>query len=330
MGKATVLVTGGAGYVGSHAALALQEAGYPLVLLDNLTRGNHNLVRGVIDAPLIVGDIADRALTARLFKEYPIETVLHFAAFAYVGESVEDPGRYYRNNVAGTLALIESMAAAGVRHIVFSSTCATYGMPEVLPITEELPLCPINPYGRSKRMVEQILEDFGAAHGLGYVALRYFNAAGADPEGRLGELHHPETHLIPLVLQTALGQCESVRIFGEDYDTPDGTCIRDYVHVSDLAAAHVAALEYLRAGGASGAFNLGMGHGYSVREVIETCEAVTARPVRVVAAPRRPGDPPRLTADCGKAKRVLGWTPQFVELDTVVRHAWRFLAARQG
>ncbi|MHC5614928.1 MAG: UDP-glucose 4-epimerase GalE, partial [Nostoc sp.] len=267
-GKPTILVTGGAGYIGSHTVLALKQAGYKVVILDNLVYGHRDLVEKVLQVELIVGDTGDRALLDHLFKTRDIAAVMHFSAYAYVGESVTDPAKYYRNNVVGTLTLLEAMLTASVKKFVFSSTCATYGVPEFVPIPETHPQNPINPYGATKLMVERILSDFDVAYGLQSVRFRYFNAAGANPSGLLGEDHNPETHLIPLVLMTALGKRESISIFGTDYPTPDGTCVRDYIHVNDLADAHILGLEYLLKGGDSEVFNLGNGSGFSVREVI--------------------------------------------------------------
>lgn len=320
----TILVTGGAGYIGSHAVLALQAAGYDVIVLDNLVYGHRELVESVLQVELVVGDTNDRALLDELFAQRTIAAVLHFAAYAYVGESVLAPAKYYRNNVVGTLTLLEAMQAAGVSALVFSSTCATYGEPRVLPIPEEHPQAPINPYGRSKWMVEQILNDFAAAYGLRSVQFRYFNAAGADPQGRLGEDHDPETHLIPLLLLTALGKRESVSLFGTDYPTADGTCIRDYIHVSDLAMAHVLGLEYLLKGGATTVVNLGNGNGFSVREVIEAARLVTQRSIPVIESARRPGDPPILVGSSDRARQLLGWQPQYCDLGTIIEHAWRW------
>ncbi|HEY9805494.1 MAG TPA: UDP-glucose 4-epimerase GalE, partial [Candidatus Obscuribacterales bacterium] len=287
--KPTILVTGGAGYIGSHAVLALQKAGYTVLVLDNLVYGHRDLVEQVLQAELIVGDTSDRALLDQVFATHDIAAVMHFAAYAYVGESVTDPAKYYQNNVVGTLTLLEAMLAASVNKLVFSSTCATYGFPKTVPIPEEHPQQPINPYGASKLMVERILADFDTAYGLKSVCFRYFNAAGADPKGRLGEDHNPETHLMPLVLMTALGKRESISIFGTDYPTPDGTCIRDYIHVSDLATAHLLGLEYLLQGGQSEVFNLGNGSGFSVRQVIEVAQQVTGKSIPAVEHDRRPG-----------------------------------------
>lgn len=284
----TILVTGGAGYVGSHALKELQGIGVPCVVLDNLDRGHRALA---CEAELIVGDIADGALVRQILDDYGVTAVIHFAAYAYVGESVKHPDKYYSNNVASTINLLNCVVQAGVKMIVFSSTCATYGLPEVIPMTEEHPQRPVNPYGASKLMVERILQDFDCAYGLRSVVLRYFNAAGADPSGQIGEWHEPETHLIPLALQTAAGLRDNVEIFGTDYPTPDGTCIRDYIHVTDLAQAHILGLEYLKAGNRSDAFNLGNGNGFSVRAVIQTAERITGRKITSIAAPAGPAIP---------------------------------------
>lgn len=322
--KPTVLVTGGAGYIGSHAVLALQQAGYDVVVLDNLVYGHRELVESVLKVELVVGDTNDRALLDQLFASRPFVAVMHFAAYAYVGESVSHPDKYYRNNVIGTLTLLEAMVAAGIKKFVFSSTCATYGVPEVVPIPENHPQNPINPYGATKLMVERILADFDHAYDFKSVSFRYFNAAGADPEGRLGEDHQPETHLIPLVLMTALGKQEAISIFGTDYPTPDGTCIRDYIHVTDLAEAHVLGLNYLLNGGTSQFFNLGNGNGFSVREVIEAAHKVTGRSIPAIEQPRRPGDPPALVGSAEKAKTTLGWNPKYADLETILTHAWNW------
>ena len=319
------LVTGGAGYVGSHTLMELQRAGVECVVLDNLVRGHRELV---LDAELVVGDVGDRATVRSLLRERRIDVVLHFAAYAYVGESVVDPALYYRNNVAGTVELLGAMVEAGVPRIVFSSTCATYGTPREIPIPEDHPQEPLSPYGASKLMIERMLADFERAYGLRSVVLRYFNAAGADPGGAIGERHEPETHLIPLVLQTALGERSAVEIFGTDYPTPDGTCVRDYVHVSDLAAAHVLGVERLAAGEPSGVYNLGNGSGFSVREVIATAERVTGRRVAAVSAPRRPGDAHTLVGSSEKARRELGWRPRLASLEAILRTAWSWHGAR--
>jgi len=320
----TVLVTGGAGYIGSHAVLALLQAGYEVVVLDNLVYGHRDIAEDVLKVELVVGDTSDRTLLDQVFATHDIDAVMHFAAYAYVGESVKDPAKYYRNNVTGTLTLLEAMVAASIKKFVFSSTCATYGVPKVVPIDESQPQHPINPYGMTKLMVEYMLADFDRAHDLKSVCFRYFNAAGADPEGRLGEDHNPETHLIPLVLQTALGLRESISIFGTDYPTPDQTCIRDYIHVSDLADAHVLGLEYLLKGGNSDVFNLGNGNGFSVKEVIETARAVTGHPIPAIECDRRPGDPPSLVGSSEKARHILGWQPQYADLSAIISHAWQW------
>ena len=322
--KPTILVTGGAGYIGSHAVLALQQAGYGVIVLDNLVYGHRDIVEKVLQAELVVGDTNDRALLDQLFASHQVAAVMHFAAYAYVGESVTKPDKYYRNNVTGTLTLLEAMVNASVKSFVFSSTCATYGVPNVVPIPEDHPQNPINPYGATKLMVERILADFDQAYDFKSVSFRYFNAAGADPEGRLGEDHNPETHLIPLVLMAAMGKQESIAIFGTDYPTRDGTCIRDYIHVTDLAQAHVLGLEYLLKGGNSDFFNLGNGNGFSVKEVIETARQVTGTAIAAVERDRRPGDPPALVGSGEKARRVLGWSPEYADLSQILTHAWQW------
>lgn len=319
-----VLVTGGAGYVGSHACKALASAGYLPVAYDNLSYGHRWAVRW---GPLVVGDIADPAGLEDVFCKYRPRAVLHFAAFAYVGESVQDPQKYYHNNVAGTLTLLQTMLRHDVRHLVFSSTCATYGIPERSPIAEDQPQAPINPYGASKLMIERILRDYDVAYGLRSVALRYFNAAGADPDGEIGESHEPETHLIPLAIQAAINLREELEIFGDDYATRDGTAVRDYVHVQDLADAHVRALHYLREGGSTTAANLGTGHGHTVREVLKAVGRAAGCDVRARIAPRRPGDPAELVADAGRAAELLNWHPRLSNLDQMVTDAWRWHAA---
>ncbi len=329
-GKATILVTGGAGYIGSHAVLALTKAGYEVIVLDNLSYGHRELVEQVLKVKLIVGDISDRALLDQLFTTHNITAVMHFAAFIAVGESVTDPAKYYQNNVTGTLTLLQAMVAASINKFVFSSTCALYGIPKSVPLVEDHPQDPISPYATTKWMVERILSDFDQAYDLKSVSFRYFNAAGADPTGLLGEDHAPETHLIPLVLFAALGKRESVSIFGTDYSTRDGTCIRDYIHVTDLAQAHVLGLEYLLKGGDSAAFNLGNGSGFSVREVIETTKEITGKDIKIVECDRRPGDPPILVGSSDKARNVLGWHPQYPNLDDIVAHAWQWHQQRHG
>lgn len=329
-GKSTILVTGGAGYIGSHAVLALTKAGYEVIVLDNLSYGHRELVEQVLQVELIVGDTSDRALLDQIFTTHNITAVMHFAAYIAVGESVTDPAKYYQNNVTGTLTLLEAMVAASINKFVFSSTCALYGIPKTVPLVEDHPQDPISPYATSKWMVERILSDFDKAYGLQSVCFRYFNAAGADPNGLLGEDHTPETHLIPLVLFAAMGKQESVSIFGTDYPTRDGTCIRDYIHVTDLAQAHVLGLEYLMEGGESTAFNLGNGGGFSVREVIETAKKVTGKEIKLVECDRRPGDPPVLVGSSEKAIRVLGWHPQYPSLNDILAHAWQWHQQRHG
>ena len=315
-----ILVTGGAGYVGSHATRLLARAGHDVWVYDSLELGHRGAVP---QGTLVVGDLADRARLTNLLREARIEAVMHFAAFSLVGESVTDPAKYLQNNVAGSLSLLESMRAADVCQIVFSSTTATYGEPEHVPITEDEPQRPINPYGYSKLVVEQALAEYARAYGFGYAALRYFNAAGASPDGDIGEDHQPESHLIPLVLQVALGQRQYISVFGDDYPTPDGTCIRDYVHVDDLGTAHLAALDRLQPGTAI-KVNLGTGRGHSVQEVIDACRAVTGHAIPAVMASRRPGDPPLLVADASRARRELDWTPRYADLRTIVETAWRW------
>ncbi|MCX7800746.1 MAG: UDP-glucose 4-epimerase GalE [Fimbriimonadales bacterium] len=319
-----ILVVGGAGYIGSHMCKLLREAGEPHVVFDNLEQGHAEALLG---SPLFEGDLRTPEDLERVFREHSIDTVMHFAAYIAVGESVAAPGRYYRNNVFGVLNLLEAMVHAGVKRLIFSSTAAIFGNPQYLPIDEEHPKAPTSPYGDSKWAVERMLAAFETAHGLRSVCLRYFNAAGADPDGLLGEDHHPETHLIPAVLLAALGKAPAVRIFGTDYDTPDGTCIRDYIHIMDLAQAHLAAVRWLREGGPSECFNLGNGTGYSVREVIRTVERVVGRPVPQEEAPRRSGDPARLIASSAKAERLLGWRPRYPDLETIVAHAWNWRRA---
>ena len=314
-----ILVTGGAGYIGSHTCKALSRAGFTPVTYDNLVYGHEWAVKwGVLEK----GDILDTSRLSRVIATYKPLAVIHFAAFAYVGESVENPAKYYRNNVVGTLSLLEAMHNNGVDKIVFSSTCATYGIPERVPIAEDTPQQPINPYGRSKLMIEQILADYGDAYGLKSVSLRYFNAAGADPEGELGECHDPETHLIPLVLDTAAGRRPNITVYGDDYDTPDGTCIRDYIHVSDLAEAHVCAMIGLGERKLERAYNLGTGSGNSVMDVIDAGRRLTNRNFTVLKGARRPGDPASLVADASRANRDLGWLPKYTKIDDMIETAW--------
>jgi UDP-arabinose 4-epimerase len=314
-----ILVTGGAGYVGSHTCKALAMAGLEPVVYDNLSSGHAWAVKW---GPLERGDIADRRRLDSVISAYRPVAIMHFAAFAYVGESVVEPAKYYRNNVAGTLNLLEAARDNAISDFVFSSSCATYGIPAIIPIVEDTPQKPINPYGNSKQMVETILSDFGRAYGLRSIILRYFNAAGADPDNQIGEDHDPETHLIPLTLDAASGRRENMTILGTDYDTPDGTCIRDYIHVSDLADAHVRALQRLLDGQQPDSFNLGNDNGFSVRQVIECVERVAGARVYANSAPRRPGDPPVLVSDSTRARTILGWQPQITALDDIVRTAW--------
>jgi UDP-arabinose 4-epimerase len=314
-----ILVTGGAGYIGSHTCKALRRAGFTPVTFDILTRGNPESVKW---GPLEIGDIADNTRLREVLVQYKPIAVVHFAAFAYVGESNLNPTPYYQNNLGGTVALLEAMRECGIPKIVFSSSCAVYGAAEKIPISEDTPYAPISTYGSTKMFCEQMLKDCAAAFPLSFTALRYFNAAGADPDGEIGECHVPETHAIPLLLEVALGQSKSFTIFGDDYPTADGTCVRDYIHVSDLADAHVVALRALLAGAESAALNLGTGRGWSVRELVSTVRKITGCDFSVEVGPRRPGDPPVLIADASRARHQLGWQPRYSDLGTVVRHAW--------
>jgi UDP-arabinose 4-epimerase len=325
--RGTVLVTGGAGYIGSHTCKALHRAGYAPVTYDDLRRGHADAVQW---GPLEVGALQEADRLREVFTTYRPVAVMHFAALAYVGESMDEPGRYYENNVGGSVALLEEMRHAGVGKLVFSSTCATFGTPSNGAIGDDDAQDPINPYGASKLMVERVLRDYGTIHGLRSVSLRYFNAAGADPDGELGERHDPETHLLPLALAAAAGDRQRIEVFGDDYPTPDGSCIRDYVHVSDLADAHVQALAYLQDGGDTTACNLGTGAGSSVLEVIDQVRATTGRPVAVSVIPRRPGDPPTLVAAVERATSVLGWEPRRSSLATIVEDAWRWYRGADG
>jgi UDP-arabinose 4-epimerase len=324
---ARILITGGAGYVGSHCAKALAAAGHEGVVFDNLLFGHREFVRW---GKLMEGDIRDAKALDAAFSAHRIDAVMHFAALAYVGESVSVPGRYYDVNVHGTRVLLDAMVRAGIHAVVFSSSCAIYGEPDCMPIGEGTFLNPINPYGFTKFVCERMMDDFGRAHGVKSARLRYFNAAGADPTAEIGEDHSPETHLIPLVLDAALGVRPAVRVFGTDYPTPDGTALRDYVHVSDLARAHVLALQHLLDRGESIAVNLGTGEGASVRQVIETVQKITGRDVPVRDAPRRPGDPSALVADPKLAREVLSWTSQRSDLATIISDAWRWHSKRFG
>lgn len=323
-----ILVTGGAGYIGSHAVKALEERGFQTIILDSLVYGHRDLVETNLKAKLVAGDINDRAFLDRLFTTTKIDAVMHFAAFAYVGESVTDPAKYYRNNVVGTLTLLDAMREHGVTNFVFSSTCATYGNPQSIPIAEDHPQHPINPYGAGKLAIERVLKDYDPAYGLKSVIFRYFNAAGADPDGLFGEDHNPETHLIPLILQAAAGKRASISVFGTDYDTPDGTCIRDYIHVTDLAQAHVLGLEYLLQHQTSQIFNLGNGSGFSVKEVVDTARQVTGKEIAIEECPRRVGDPAVLIGSSTKARQMLGWEPKYADLNAIVNHAWKWHQSR--
>ena len=316
-----ILVCGGAGYIGSHVNKMLSRRGYETVVFDNLVYGHREAVKW---GTFVKGDLKNREEIEAVFNYYPIEAVMHFAAYAYVGESVADPEKYYRNNVANTLNLLSVMRKHNCNKLIFSSTCATYGEPESMPIMEKMPQNPINPYGASKLMVERILKDYGNAYGLRYVVLRYFNAAGADPEAEIGEDHDPETHLIPLVLDAASGKRPDIKVFGTDYSTRDGSCIRDYIHVEDLASAHILALEYLNRDGKSDFFNLGNEQGTSVLEVIEAARKVTGKEFQVTLADRRPGDPAVLVGSSEKAKEILGWKPRYGDIEIIVRHAWEW------
>ncbi len=315
-----ILVTGGAGYIGSHTVLQLADRGYDVVVVDNLVRG----FRDAVDPKLLrVADVHDPDALAAIFAEKPVDAVIHFAAFTYVGESMQKPEIYFANNTGGSLALFTAMQKAGVKHAVFSSTAAVYGMPSQSPIPETLPYAPINPYGESKVMTEHLLDWFDRIYGVRSVILRYFNAAGGDPQGRAGERHNPETHLIPLLLG-AIASGKPVTIFGEDYPTPDGTCVRDYIHVTDLAEAHILAVEALLAGAASNKFNVGTGTGFSIRQVIDSVERVSGKKVPFTVGPRREGDPPELVADSSKLQATLKWKPQYAELDRIVETAWKW------
>ncbi len=316
-----ILICGGAGYVGSHVNKWLNKEGYETVVFDNLVYGHKEAVKwGAFE----YGDLENVEDIENVFQKYKIDAVFHFAAYAYVGESVHEPEKYYYNNVANTLNLLHVMKKYRCNKIIFSSTCATYGEPEQIPVKEDMPQHPINPYGATKLMVERIFKDYNKAYGLQFVVLRYFNAAGADPDGEIGESHNPETHIIPLVLDAASGKTKDVKIFGSDYDTPDGSCIRDYIHVCDLATAHLLALHHLEQGKKSDFFNLGNEHGTSVLEVINSVKKVTGKEFRVIFTDRRVGDPAKLVGSSGKAKKILGWKPVYSDIDVIVQHAWRW------
>jgi UDP-glucose 4-epimerase len=322
-----ILVVGGAGYIGSHVNKLLYQRGYQTVVFDSLIYGHRDFVKW---GEFLLGDLNNKNDIRLCFEKYPIEAVMHFSAFTYVGESVTDPAKYYQNNVVGTLNLLGFMREFNVKYFIFSSTCATYGVPEKIPLTEDHIQNPINPYGESKLMIEKILRDFDAAYGIKHVNLRYFNAAGADPDAEIGERHDPETHLIPLVLDVAAGKRDDIKVFGTDYNTPDGTCVRDYIHVSDLAEAHILVLEYLLGGGSSDSFNLGNGEGYSVKEVIETAREVTGKDISAVNTDRRPGDPPKLIGNADKIKKALGWKPKYAELKKIIKTAWNWHSSSGG
>ena len=315
-----VMVVGGAGYIGSHAVRLLLDAGHSVCVYDNLSRGHR---AAVPDGMLVQGELSDRKQVAATLREHNIDAVMHFAAFALVNESVNDPAVYYQNNVIAALELLEAMRETNVNKLVFSSTTATYGEPDVVPIPETTLQQPINPYGFTKLVIEQALADYAAAYGLGYAALRYFNAAGARPDGTIGEDHDPESHLIPIVLQVALGQREQITVFGDDYPTPDGTCVRDYIHIDDLGDAHLKALDRLKPGKGL-CVNLGTGKGTSVREIVEACREVTGHPIPEVMGQRRAGDPPELIADARLAQQLLGWTPQYTDVHSIVETAWNW------
>jgi len=325
--KKSILVVGGAGYIGSHMVKALLDCGHEVVTLDNLSGGHRDAVLG---GEFVLGELASTSQLEALFSSHQFDSVMHFASFIQVGESVLNPKKYYQNNVVNTLNLLNAMVENGVKTFIFSSTAAIFGEPQYIPIDENHPKVPMNPYGASKLMIERILADYELAYGLKSVCLRYFNAAGAAPDAHLGERHDPETHLIPLVLQAAAGRRSHITVFGQDYDTPDGTCIRDYVHVSDLCQAHLLALRKLWSGAESGEFNLGNGHGFSVREVIEAARQVTGKEIPVVFSERRPGDPARLVAESTRAKEWLGWSPQYSELEKIIEHAWRWERSQSG
>ncbi|GGI65959.1 UDP-glucose 4-epimerase GalE [Enterococcus alcedinis] len=318
----SILVLGGAGYIGSHAVDQLIRKGYKVVVIDNLLTGHRASVHK--DAIFYEGDIRDKAFVTSVFEKEKIEGVIHFAASSLVGESVEQPLKYFNNNVYGMQIVLEVMEAFDVKNIVFSSTAATYGEPEVSPIVETTPTNPKNPYGESKLMMEKMMKWCDGAYGMKYVALRYFNVAGAKSDAAIGEDHTPETHLVPIILQVALGQREALSIFGDDYDTPDGTCIRDYVHVEDLIAAHILALEYLKAGNESNVFNLGSNNGYSVKEMLDAAREVTGKDIPAIVAPRRAGDPASLVASSAKASEILGWKPEYTDVKKIIETAWNW------
>ncbi|NLI10650.1 MAG: UDP-glucose 4-epimerase GalE [Elusimicrobia bacterium] len=316
-----ILIVGGAGYIGSHTNKYLSLKGEKTIVLDNLVYGHKEFVKW---GNFYFGDLADKLFLKKIFAENKIKAVMHFSAYAYVGESVKDPAKYYQNNVVNAINLLEAMRESKVNNFIFSSTCATYGNPVEIPITEEHPQNPVNPYGRTKLMIEQVLKDYSAAYGIKYVNLRYFNAAGADPDAEIGEWHNPETHLIPLAIDAALGKRDSLTVFGTDYPTKDGTCVRDYIHVNDLAQAHCLALNYLLDGGESDSFNLGNGNGFSVKEIISVVEKVSGRKIKVIEGARREGDPAVLIGSSDKIKSKLDWHPKFDDINTIINTAYKY------
>lgn len=322
----SILVIGGAGYIGSHTADVLVKRGYDVVIFDSLELG-HRLATEIVGCPFVHGDYGDLTALNKAIKQYNVDAIFHFGAYASVGDSVIDPARYYESNIGRGLTLLRATLDNGIKNFIFSSSAATYGEPQILPIPEDHPQKTTNPYGETKLMFERILQDYDAAYGLKSVSLRYFNAAGADPEGRLGEDHTPEQHILPLLIDAALGRRAEVKIFGTDWDTRDGTCLRDFVHVHDLADAHIRALEYLKDGGKTTAYNLGNSYGTTVQEAVEATERVSGKKINAVPAPRRPGDPGRLVASCDKIKAELGWNPQYPDIDTIIQHAYNWRAA---
>ncbi|MFN3234239.1 MAG: UDP-glucose 4-epimerase GalE [Gammaproteobacteria bacterium] len=323
----TILVIGGAGYIGSHMSLLLKEAGHRVVVLDDLSTGYAD---AVCADDFVQGCCGDSVVLDAVFTKHPIDVVMHFASFIEVGESVKNPAKYYENNVVKTIRLLNAMQKHQVKKFIFSSSAAVFGAPQYSPIDEKHPKLPINPYGKTKWMIEQVLEDYDHAYGMKYIALRYFNAAGAHPEATLGERHEPETHLIPLVLKTALGKRSAITIYGDDYDTHDGTCVRDYIHIVDLCQAHLLAMQYLIENQKSGAFNLGNGEGFSVKQVIDVAKSVTGKEFKVDIGSRRAGDPGVLVADANEAARILAWKPTYSSLSDIVEHAWRYESKDKG
>ena len=322
----SILVIGGAGYIGSHTADVLKKRGYDVVIFDSLELG-HRIATQIVGVPFVHGDYGDLTALNKTIKQYNVDAVMHFGAYASVGDSVVDPARYYESNIGKGLVLLRAVLDAGIKSFIFSSSAATYGEPQVVPIPEDHPQKTTNPYGETKLMFERILRDYDHAFGLKSVSLRYFNAAGADPDGRLGEDHTPEQHILPLLIDAALGRRAEVKIFGTDWDTRDGTCLRDFVHVVDLADAHIRSLEYLKAGGKTTAYNLGNSYGTTVQEAVTATERVTGKKINAVPAPRRPGDPGRLAASCEKIKAELGWDPIYPDIDTIILHAYKWREA---